>query len=75
MLFVDALAILKDLRRCWPQIEIDIGSFDKHGDVTADEVLPLNIAVLDMCVRAYFEDIQPGDEESLLAATDPDTPS
>lgn len=52
-LFVDALAILKDVRRFWTSMEKDFGSFDDFGDVDIDEVTPLSLAVLQMCIDAY----------------------
>jgi hypothetical protein len=52
-LFTDALTILKATRRFWTSIEKDIGSFDDFGDVDLDEVTPLSLAVLQMCIDAY----------------------
>lgn len=52
-LFMDALTVLKDLSRFWTQIEIDIGSFEEHGQVTVDDVQSLNLLLLDMCISAY----------------------
>lgn len=41
-LFGQALVVLRDIRKFWTQIEIDIGSFEGHGEVTVDEVTPLS---------------------------------
>jgi hypothetical protein len=63
-LFIDALNILQELCRFWAQIEIDIGTFEEHGEVTADEVTPLNLVVLGMCVRSCFEAELSDDEDA-----------
>lgn len=52
-LFTDALTILKAIRRFWASIEKDIGSFEHFGDVDLDEVTPLSLAALQMCIDAY----------------------
>lgn len=52
-LFTDALTILKTIRRFWTSIERDIGTFKDFGDVNLDEVTPLSLAVLQMCIDAY----------------------
>jgi hypothetical protein len=52
-LFTDALATLAGIRRFWTSIEKDIGSFDDFGDVELDEVTPLSLYVLQMCIDAY----------------------
>jgi len=52
-LLTDALTILKATRRFWTSIEKDIGSFEDFGDVDVDEVTPLSLAVLQMCIDAY----------------------
>lgn len=52
-LFTDALTILKATRRFWTSIEKDIGSFEDFGDVDLDEVTPLSLAVLQMCIDAH----------------------
>jgi len=52
-LLTDALTILKVIRRFWTSIEKDIGSFEDFGDVDLDEVTPLSLAVLQICVDAY----------------------
>lgn len=53
-LLTDALAILRAVRRFWTSIEKDIGSFEEFGDVDLDEVTPLSLAVLQMCIDAYL---------------------
>jgi hypothetical protein len=53
-LFTDALSILQSIRRFWTAIEKDIGSFEEDfGDVDLDQVTPLSLAVLQMCIDAY----------------------
>ncbi len=52
-LLTEAIAILKDIRRFWTTIERDIGSFDEFGEVEIDDVQPLSIMVLEMCIDAY----------------------
>ena len=52
-LLTDALTILKAIRRFWTSIERDIGSFEEFGDVDLDEVTPLSLAVLQMCIDAH----------------------
>jgi len=52
-LFVDALSILRDISRFWTQIEIEIGTFSEHGDISADEPVPISLYVLQLCVDAY----------------------
>ncbi|SFK58679.1 hypothetical protein SAMN04488085_102347 [Geodermatophilus ruber] len=54
-LLTDALAILKAISRFWVSIEKDIGSFEDFGDVDLDEVTPLSLAVLQMCIDAYID--------------------
>jgi hypothetical protein len=56
-LFIEALQVLRDIRRFWTQIEIDIGSFDDHGDVTVDDVQPLSLLALGMFIDAYSEGV------------------
>jgi len=53
-LLTDALAILRAIRRFWTSVEKDIGSFEEFGDVDLDEVTPLSLAVLQMCIDAYL---------------------
>lgn len=55
-LFADALQVLRSIRRFWTSIERDIGTFDDFGDVDLDEVTPLSLAVLEMCIDAYLAD-------------------
>lgn len=52
-MFTDALTILNAIRRFWTSIERDIGIFDDLGDIDLDEVAPLSLAVLQMCIDAY----------------------
>lgn len=59
-LFRDALGIMRDISRFWTQIEKDIGTFEEHGDIDIDEIVPGTIALLQMCVQAYADGL-PGD--------------
>jgi hypothetical protein len=45
---------LRAIRRFWTSIEKDIGSFEDFGDVDLDEVTPLSLHVLQMCIDAYI---------------------
>jgi hypothetical protein len=54
-LLTDALAILKAISGFWARIEKDIGSLEDFGDVDLDEVTPLSLAVLQMCIDAYID--------------------
>jgi hypothetical protein len=53
-LFVDALTILKAISRFWVLVEIDIGMLEDHPDATADDVTPLMLVTLQMCIDAYL---------------------
>jgi hypothetical protein len=52
-LLSDGLEILACIRRFWTSIEKDLGSFDDIGDLDLDEVTPLSLLVLQMCIDAY----------------------
>jgi hypothetical protein len=54
-LFSDAVQILRDVLRYWSQVEIELGSFDQHGDVEADDVTPGRLLLLQTCLDAYVE--------------------
>lgn len=54
-LFLDALNTLGDLSRFWTQVEVDTGTFEDYPGVKAEEIVPLNIAVLDLCIQALYE--------------------
>ena len=58
-LLTDALAILKSIRRFWTSIEKDIGLFEQCGDVDLDEVTPLSLAVLQICIDAHVAGLPP----------------
>jgi hypothetical protein len=60
-LLTDALTILKSIRRFWTSIEKDIGSFEEFGDVDLDEVTPLSLAVLRMCIDAHVAGLSPSE--------------
>lgn len=53
-LLTEATATLRAIRRFWISIEKDIGSFEDLGDVDLDEVVPLSLYVLQMCIDAYI---------------------
>lgn len=52
-LFRDALTTLTAVKRFWISVEKDIGSFEDFGDIDLDEVTPLTLQVLQMCIDAY----------------------
>jgi hypothetical protein len=52
-LFTDALVILRAIRRFWTSVEMDIGTFDQFGDIDVDEVTPLSLLVLQLCIDAF----------------------
>jgi len=52
-LFINALVILKAIRRFWSSVEKDVGSCDHLGDVDLDEVVPLSLMILQQCIDAY----------------------
>jgi hypothetical protein len=54
-LLADALVILRDIRRFWTQIEVDVGTFEDLGEVDVDEVQPLSLMILQMCIDAYID--------------------
>ncbi|MEQ4566867.1 hypothetical protein [Paenarthrobacter sp. CAP02] len=54
-MFVDAVAILRDVHRFWVSVERDIGMFEHLGDVALDEVTPLSLLLLQQCIDAYLE--------------------
>jgi hypothetical protein len=60
-LLTDALTILKSIRRFWTSIEKDIGSFEEFGDVDLDEVTPLSLVVLQMCIDAHVAGLPPSE--------------
>lgn len=54
-LFLDALAILRDVHRFWTQVEKDVGTFEEYGDINIDDVISGPIAFLSKCIEAYDE--------------------
>lgn len=54
-LFGDALRILAAIRRFWTQIEISIGTFENHADITVDDVTPGTLLLLQLCLDAYVD--------------------
>ncbi|PXY34814.1 hypothetical protein BAY59_04760 [Prauserella coralliicola] len=60
-LFTDALTILSAIRRFWTRIEKDTGSFEEFGAVSLDDVTPLSLAVLQMCIDAYVAGLSTSD--------------
>jgi len=63
-LLTDAVQIMRELSRFWVQIEIDIGTFEDHGDVDVAAVHPGSLLVLDLCIQAYVDGLglSPSDE-------------
>ena len=43
----------------WTSVENDIGSFEDFGDVDLDEVIPLSLSVLQICIDAYVNGLPP----------------
>lgn len=54
-LFIDALTILRDVQTFWTQVEMDIGTFEDHGEIDIDDITPASIAMLGMCIDAYID--------------------
>lgn len=54
--FLQALTTLKAIARFWTDLEISIGTFDNHVELNIDDVTPLSLLVLQMCIDAYVED-------------------
>lgn len=54
-LLTDAVAILRHVSRFWTQMEIDMGSFGAHGEVTVDDAHPGRMLVLDLCLASFLE--------------------
>jgi hypothetical protein len=54
-LFLDALKILKDISRFFTQIEMEIGTFEEHKGVELDDIQPMTLVMLEMCIAAYAE--------------------
>ena len=54
-LFIEALTTLKSIGRFWTDLEVSIGTFDDHGKLNVDDVTPLSLLVLQMCIDAYVD--------------------
>jgi hypothetical protein len=54
-LFIEAAHVLIEIRKFWTQVEIDIGTFEAHGDVAVDDVQPLSIELLKMFIGAFAD--------------------
>lgn len=52
-LLAEALTILTAIRRFWTGIEQDTGTFEDYGDIDLDDVVPLSLYVLQLCIDAY----------------------
>jgi hypothetical protein len=68
-LFVDALAILRDIRRFWTQVEVDIGTFEDFGEVSVDDATPVSLMVLQLCIDAYADGLKDAIEEGTATAS------
>jgi hypothetical protein len=55
---VSPMIVLRAIRRFWTSIEKDVGTFEHLDDVDLDEVVPLSLVVLQMCVDAYLEGLR-----------------
>lgn len=56
-LFIDAVTILGAIHRFFTQVEIDIGTFQHHGDVEVNDVTPASLIFLRMCIDAYIGEL------------------
>jgi hypothetical protein len=54
-LFGNALGVLRAIERFWSQVEIDIGSFQEHGDMTVEDVTPGTMLILQACIDAWVD--------------------
>ena len=54
-LFVEALEILRELARFWVEYEVDIGLLDDHPYATVDDVTPMQLVLLQLCIDAYVQ--------------------
>jgi len=69
-LFADSVRVLKSISKFWTQIEIDIGTFEVHGEVTVDDVQPLSTSLLGLFIEAFADglpgaaDREAGDDPS-----------
>jgi hypothetical protein len=62
-LFIEAMHALTALRKFWLQTEIDIGTFEEHGDVTVDDVQNLGMELLRTFISAFADGL-PGEPAS-----------
>lgn len=60
-LFVDSVAILRNIHSFWVKVERDIGMFEHLGEVSLDEIVPLSLVLLQQCIDAYLEEGQTTD--------------
>jgi hypothetical protein len=74
-LFLEALKVLSAIRRFWTQIEIDIGTFEDHGDITVDDVQPLSLACLGLFIQAFGEGLTQAETATQSAQEDVSSPS
>lgn len=58
-LFIDALKILRKISRLWVEVDAGVGTFNDFEDLDLDDVTPMSIAILDLCIRAYGEGLEP----------------
>jgi hypothetical protein len=73
-LFAEALEVLTALHRFWAQVDIDAGVLDAYGDITVDDLLPLDLSFLKLFIRAFAEglparDAPPGSQSMTVGHT------
>lgn len=61
-LFTQAMEVLRDIHRFWIQVEIDIGTFEDHGNVIVEDVESPLMAVLAMLIQAVADGLREADE-------------
>jgi hypothetical protein len=58
-LFTDAVEVLRDVLRYWALVEIASGTFEDHGNIDVDDVMPGRLLLLQMCIDAYVDGLPP----------------
>lgn len=69
-LFLDALSILRDIHRFWTEVEAGLGTFDDYEDLDLDDVTPAALAMLGLCIQAYFDLLPVAEDSGAAEATD-----
>jgi hypothetical protein len=63
-LFIQVMEVVRAITRFWTQVEIDIGTFEHHGDVTPDDAQPLSMIILGKLIDAYIEGLPEAGKQS-----------